>query len=84
MLRRAALVVGIVLILVGIGGVGVYVAGVVDIIVNDPADRSWLFWGFGLLGFGIVALGSGIVLLVVWRNLVRREETQPSGPTTSR
>lgn len=73
MLRKSALIVGIVLILVGIGGVGAYAAGVIDIVVNDPADRSWLFWGFGFLGFGLVSLGTGVGLLFLWRSLGRQE-----------
>jgi hypothetical protein len=77
MLRKSALIVGIVLILIGVGGVGAYAAGVVDIVVNDLADRSWLFWGFGFLGFGLVSLGTGVGLLILWRGLGRREQGPP-------
>ena len=84
MLRKSALAIGVLLILAGLGGVGIYAAGVVDIIVEQPADRSWLFWGAGFLFFGILALGSGVALLVVWRNLSRQERPQPPEPTTSR
>lgn len=84
MLRKSALAVGVLLIIAGSGGVGIYAAGLIDIIIEQPADRSWLFWGAGFLFFGILALGSGITLLFAWRNLGRQERTQPSEPTTSR
>lgn len=84
MLRKSALTVGIILVLIGLAGVGMYLAGVLDIVVNEPADRSWLFWGFGFLGFGIVALGSGIGLLILRRNLRRQEESRPVEPSSSR
>lgn len=84
MLRKSALAVGVLLIIAGLGGVGIYAAGLIDIIIEQPADRSWLFWGAGFLFFGILALGSGVALLVVWRNLSRQERPQPPESTTSR
>lgn len=65
MLRRSALTAGVVLSLIGATSIAVYMIGVVDIVIHDHPDRSWLFWGLGIFGFGVMALGSGIVLLVV-------------------
>lgn len=66
-LRSAALVIGLGLTVLGLFAVGTYVAGVIDIFVERPADRSWLFWGLAVAGLGVVALGSGITLLIIWR-----------------
>lgn len=73
MLRRVALTLGIVLAVLGLVGVGGYLAGVIDIIVNRPADRSWLFWGLGIAGSGATLLIGGVALLVLWRHLKKTE-----------
>lgn len=44
-----------------------YIAGLIDIIVSQPADRSWIFWGLGLAAIGLALLGAGVGLLIVWR-----------------
>lgn len=62
-----ALVLGVLLTIVGLFGVGLYVAGVIDILIDQPADRSWLFWGLGIAFTGFAAIVGGIILLVVWR-----------------
>lgn len=61
-----ALAIGIPLAMAGVFLVGVYVVGVVDIIINQPPDRSWLFWGLALAFIGVFCLTTGVVLLVVW------------------
>jgi hypothetical protein len=40
---------------------------VIDIVVDEPADRSWIFWGLGLASIGLALLAAGIGLLLVWR-----------------
>ena len=67
LLPVAALTLGILLIAPGLFFLGSYVAGVVDIVIDQPADRSWLFWGLGVAFIGITLLVSGIALIVVWR-----------------
>jgi hypothetical protein len=62
---------GLPLTLVGLFGVAAYVAGVVGIIAEQPADQSWLFWGLGLAFMGATALVAGVALLVLWRHLGR-------------
>lgn len=62
-----ALLAGIVLTVCGLFFLGAYVAGVIDILIAQPADRSWLFWGLGVGFIGITLLVGGIALLVVWR-----------------
>lgn len=74
MLRMAALALGVVLIAVGLVGVGLYGYGVIDIVINKPGDRSWLFWGLPLGIGGAVSLITGIGLLFLWRYLRRVEE----------
>lgn len=51
----------------GLFGIIAYIAGVIDIIVSQPADRSWLFWGLGLAAIGLTLVGAGIGLLLLWR-----------------
>lgn len=76
MLQKVALILGIVLTLLGLVGVGAYLVGVVDIMIDQPADRSWLFWGLGIAGPGATLLIGGIGLLTLWRHLRKTE----SGP----
>ena len=74
MLRVIALVLGIILSLTGIAGIGLYAVGVVDIMVNRPADQSWLFWGLPIATIGATALLGGVGLLILWRHLARTED----------
>lgn len=61
-----ALIIGIALAIAGLFLVLIYMVGVVDILVNQPPDQSWLFWGLGVAFIGVTLLAGGIVLLVVW------------------
>ena len=79
MLRTAALVIGLLLTLSGLAGVGIYVAGLIDIVATRPPDRSWIFWGLGFAGLGGTSLIAGIALLVVWRQLSKTKDP-PYGP----
>ena len=63
---------------VGLFLVGAYLWGVVEIIVEDPADKSWLFWGLGLALFGVMFVGGGIGLALFGRSLGQGSETTPS------
>jgi hypothetical protein len=42
--------------------IGAYVAGVVEVVVEDASDKSWLYWGLALAFFGIVVLAMGMGL----------------------
>lgn len=70
----AALTLGILLIAPGLFFLGAYVVGVAEILVDRPADRSWLFWGLGVAFVGIALLVCGIALIVVWRKTRSRRE----------
>lgn len=72
-MKTSALVVGILLVVVGSIGIGFYVAGVIEILVERPADRSWLFWGLGFFAFGLIFAGAGVGLILVSRNSSRAE-----------
>ncbi len=76
MLRKTALVLGVLLTVAGLAAIGMYVAGVVEIIVDRPPDASWLFWGLGIAGIGATLLAGGVGLLLLFRYL-RRTEIQP-------
>lgn len=73
MLRTSALVVGITLTVLGLVLVGFYLVGVVEIVIEQPADRSWLFWGLGIAGFGATVLAGGVGLIALWRHLSKAE-----------
>lgn len=73
-----ALVLGIVLSLTGLVGIGLYVVGVIDIIVRRPPDQSWLFWGLPLAIIGATFLLGGVGLLILWRYLRNTESQSPS------
>lgn len=75
----AALIVGVVLTISGLILFGIYVAGVIDILIDQPADRSWLFWGLGFAFIGIILLVGGIALVVVWR---KTRSTRRPGSTS--
>jgi uncharacterized membrane protein len=72
-LRLITLGGGVVLVAGGLFGVIAYIAGVIDIFISQPADRSWLFWGLGLAVIGTAMIGAGVGLLVFWR------QTRPEG-----
>jgi hypothetical protein len=65
--RVFVLIGGLALTTMGLFGIIAYIAGVIDIIVSQPADRSWLFWGLGLAAIGLTLVGAGIGLLLLWR-----------------
>lgn len=73
-MRALALVLGVVLSLTGLVGIGLYAVGVIDIMVNRPADQSWLFWGLPLAIIGATTLLGGVGLLVLWRYLRNNED----------
>jgi hypothetical protein len=68
-MRYVLLIVGIGLSAFGLFGIGVYVAGVIEILVDQPADRSWLFWGLGVAGIGASLLAGGVALIVISRSM---------------
>ena len=69
MLRNIALWLGISMTAIGLLGIGAYLLGVADIVINRPADRSWLFWGLSLASIGATVLLGGVGLLILWRHL---------------
>ena len=69
MLRMVALWLGIALSVVGLLGIGAYVWGMVEIMVNQPPDQSWLFWALPLATVGATLLLGGVGLLILWRHL---------------
>lgn len=66
-LSSLALILGVLLTASGLFFLGSYLLGVVDILIDQPPDRSWLFWGLGVAFIGITLLVGGIALIVVWR-----------------
>lgn len=77
MLRKTALGLGIGLSTIGSAGIAIYVAGAVDVLVNQPPDRSWLFWGLAVAGPAVGSLAGGVALLVLWWNLRRKDAREP-------
>ncbi len=65
-LSTIALVLGAILTASGLFSLGLYLAGVVDVVIDQPADRSWLFWGLGVAFIGGTLLVGGVALIVVW------------------
>ena len=65
-LSTIALVLGAILTASGLFLLGLYLAGVVDVVIDQPADRSWLFWGLGVAFSGVTLLVGGVALIVVW------------------
>lgn len=74
MLRSLALGLGLFLSALGLVGIGAYLRGVIDIMINEPADQSWLFWGLPLATIGATLLIGGVGLLILWRHL-RKTDT---------
>lgn len=75
LLRAFTLLSGAALSIVGSFLLGSYVVGAVRIVIEQPADRSWLFWGLALAGIGIMSTAGGVALLVIWWSL-RRPRSQ--------
>lgn len=73
MLIKLALGLGLILSALGLAGIGAYLWGVVDIMIDQPADQSWLFWGSPLAMIGATLLIGGIGLLILWRHLHRTD-----------
>lgn len=73
--RTIALIGGVILVFAGLFGIGIYAAGVIEIVVEQPPDRSWLFWGLIFLLGGLTCLGGGIGLIYAWRAMGRAEST---------
>ena len=73
MLRTVALWLGITLTVIGLTGIGLYLWGVVDIMIRQPPDQSWLFWASPLATIGATLLIGGVGLLILWRHLRKTE-----------
>lgn len=67
MLSTLALILGVVLVVPGLFLLGAYVVGVVEVLIERPADQSWLFWGLGIALIGVILLVGGVALIFVWR-----------------
>ena len=63
------LVLSTLLSILGITSVTVYVVGVIDVVINQEPDRSWIYWGLGFGLFGLICLATGVGLMVVARSL---------------
>lgn len=61
-IRFGAYAAAILLSAFGIFLIGAYVAGAIEVVVEDASDKSWLYWGLALAFFGIVVLAMGIGL----------------------
>lgn len=66
---KVALGLGLLLSALGLAGIGAYVWGVVEIMIHQPADQSWLFWASPLAMIGATLLIGGVGLLILWRHL---------------
>lgn len=78
MLRIIALLLGLFLSVTGILMIGAYLVGVVDIFIDQPPDRSWLFWGIPIATIGATALLGGVGLLILWRHIGKTEKRSSS------
>ena len=74
-LSTIALALGAILTASGLFFLGLYLAGVVDVVIDQPADRSWLFWGLGFAFIGVTLLVGGVAMIVVWRKT--RSDREP-------
>lgn len=74
MLVKLALALGLLLSALGLAGIGVYFWGVIDIMIRQPPDQSWLFWASPLGMIGATLLIGGVGLLILWRHL-RKTDT---------
>lgn len=77
-MRILALLFGLFLTVTGILMIGAYLVGVVDIFIDQPPDRSWLFWGIPIATIGATALLGGVGLLILWRHLGKPEKESSS------
>jgi hypothetical protein len=59
------------MILIGLFLAGAYVWGVLEVLVEKPPDRSWLFWGLGVAFIGIMLTGGGLDVAFLSRSLFR-------------
>jgi hypothetical protein len=74
--------VGVVLVAFGLFLVGAYAVGIIEIFVEKPADRSWLFWGAGLAVFGVMLASAGVGLILAARSWRRRSRVE-RGPSAA-
>lgn len=74
MLMKLALALGLLLSALGLAGIGAYFWGVIDIMIRQPPDQSWLFWASPLAMIGATLLIGGVGLLILWRHL-RKTDT---------
>lgn len=65
-MRLAATVLGLGLVAFGLWLVGAYVLGVISVL-GEP-DRSWIFWGLGLVAIAVPAFILGVRLLTWGRS----------------
>jgi protein-S-isoprenylcysteine O-methyltransferase Ste14 len=61
-IRFASYAASVLLAAFGIFLIGAYVAGAIEVIVEDAADKSWLYWGLALALLGMVVLIMGVGL----------------------
>lgn len=73
LLRGTGYALSAVLVVVGGFLAGLYFVGVAEIFVEQPPDRSWLFWGLPLAFIGLGLLVSGVVLAIAMRSVGRKE-----------
>lgn len=62
LIRFTAYAAAVLLSAFGIFLIGAYVAGAIEVIVEDAPDKSWLYWGLALAFLGVVVLIMGIGL----------------------
>ena len=62
LLRFAAYAAAVLLSALGIFLLVAYIAGAIEVLVEDAADKSWLYWGLALAFFGVIVLATGIGL----------------------
>jgi hypothetical protein len=65
----AAMLVGLVAMTAGLGYVGLYIQGAIEVL-HEP-DKSWIFWGLTILFIGVVLAAAGAGALV-WGSAYRR------------
>lgn len=62
LIRFGAYAAALLLSAFGLFLIGAYVAGAIEVIAEDAADKSWLYWGLALAFLGGVVLVMGIGL----------------------
>ncbi len=78
LLRFGAYAAAVLLTAFGVFLIGAYVVGAVEVIAEDAADKSWLYWGLALAFFGVVVLVMGIGLAWWSWTLGRKNREAPS------